>query len=81
MAIAGAPSQLGKWDLDRTQSISGTIHALEILFLRFSDRLGLDDRGAGVRFRAGTRIFTSYRSDRLWGAPNLPGDKTAGTRS
>jgi hypothetical protein len=32
----------------------------------------LDDRGVGVRVPVGSRIFTSpYRSDRLWGPPNL----------
>jgi hypothetical protein len=34
---------------------------------------GLDDRGVGVRVAVGSRIFTSsYRTDRLWGPPNLP---------
>jgi hypothetical protein len=33
---------------------------------------GLDDRGVGVRFPVGSRIFSSpRRPDRLWGSPNL----------
>jgi hypothetical protein len=34
---------------------------------------GLDDRGVGVLFPVGSRIFTSpYLPDRLWGPPTLP---------
>jgi hypothetical protein len=33
---------------------------------------GLDDRGVGVRFPVGSRMFTSpYRLDGLWGLRNL----------
>jgi hypothetical protein len=32
---------------------------------------GLNDRGVGVRVPVGSRIFTSYRPDRLNGPPSL----------
>jgi hypothetical protein len=33
---------------------------------------GLDDQGVGIRVPVGSKIFTSpYRTDRLWGPPNL----------
>jgi hypothetical protein len=33
---------------------------------------GLDDRGVGVQFPVGSRIFSSpRRPDRLWGPPSL----------
>jgi hypothetical protein len=32
---------------------------------------GLDNRGVGVLGPVVSRMFTSYRPDRLWGPPNL----------
>jgi hypothetical protein len=43
---------------------------------------GLDDRGVGVQFPVGVRIFISpRRPDRLWGPPNLPSNGLPGTLS
>jgi hypothetical protein len=45
------------------------VNNYEVIFMELITAV---DQGIGVRVLVGARIFTStYRSDRLWGPPNL----------
>jgi hypothetical protein len=64
----------------RTQRLSVFIALHTCWKSRYRDGYGLDDRGPGIRFPVGLRIFTSpYRLDRLWGPIQcVPGVKRPG---